>query len=528
MARKRLLLINPTYGVSFWGFEHSVALAGRSYPIAPLSLATVAALTPDDWDIHIVDENVELLDLDEPADVVGITAMNVQSARAFAMADAFRSRGRVVVLGGPFATLQPERCRPHADVLVVGEAELTWPQFCRDFSRGEHKAEYAQHDPVDVTESPVPRYDLLRAGAYAAMPVQTTRGCPFSCEFCDIIVMQGRRVRAKRPNQVVRELMRARAAGAEVIFFSDDNFIGNQRHAKAVLAAVIEMRERTGNRPMLYTQASVNLADKPKLLAQMVRAGFTRVFLGIESPRQSSLREAGKRQNTHGDLIDRIHTIQRAGLMVWAGMIVGFDHDDERIFEEQAAFLDEAGIAVAMVGMLNAPPRTPLYTRLARAGRLDVGSDWADNCAWTNIVPLSMSRAALFDGYATLLRGLYTQEAYTRRLFSNVYRMGPAEAGDTGARTPSLDELRCLARATAAFTLSKDAVRRRHFLPNLFRVGLRSPSRVTETAIHLALWQHYDRYVPDLADRLEHAAGAERVRRRETDWAQRPGALAAG
>lgn len=521
MSRKRLLLINPTYGVSFWGFEYSVGLAGLAYSIAPLGVVTIAALTPDDWEVRVVDESVEPIDLDAECDVVGISAMNVQAARAFDLAAEFRRRGRTVVIGGPFATLEPDRCAPHADVVVVGEAERTWPAFCRDFVRGEHKARYDEPEKIDLSTSPTPRYDLLKRGAYGALPVQTTRGCPFSCEFCDIIVMHGRRVRSKPVPQVLEELRAARTAGAEVIFFTDDNFIGNQRYAKDLLRGIIDMRARTGFRPMLYTQASVNVAEKPALLALLVEAGFTRLFLGIESPRQSSLQESGKRQNTHGDLLARIHAIQESGLIVWAGMIVGFDHDDGDIFEEHAEFLDKAGIAVAMVGMLNAPPRTPLHERLERAGRIHPTSDWADNCAWTNIVPKQMGRAELFSGYASLIRHLYDQENYTRRLMSNVARMRPPQAGDTGARTPTLGEIKGLVRATAAFSFSRDPIKRRHFVPNLLRTMIKWPARVTETTIHLALWQHYAKYVPELAHKLEAAAAAERVLLREVRWAER-------
>ena len=508
--KKRLLLINPRYGTSFWGFEHSVALLGRSYSIAPLAIVTVAALTPDDWDVRVVDESVEPIDLDAPCDVVGITAMNVQAARAFELAAAFRARGRLVVIGGPFATLQPDRCAPHADVLIVGEAERTWPQACADIAAGSPRARYEEPESVDLSESPIPRYDLLRPGAYGALPVQTARGCPFECEFCDIIVMQGRRVRTKPVERVLAEIRAATAAGADSIFFTDDNFIGNQRAARDLLVALARHRRETGERPMLYTQASLNLADKPRLLSLMVEAGFTRVFLGIESPRQANLREAGKRQNTHGDLLERIWAIQRAGLMVWAGMIVGFDHDDPDIFEEQASFLDQAGIGVAMVGMLNAPPRTPLYARLQRAGRLHPTADWADNCAWTNIVPAQMDRDVLFRGYADLIEHLYSQEAYTRRIFSNIDRMGPRAPDATSTGLPTLSDLRGLARTAAAFTFSRDPVRRRHFVPNVVRAYRHWPARGTEAVYHLALWQHYSRYVPELVSALRAAAEDER------------------
>jgi radical SAM superfamily enzyme YgiQ (UPF0313 family) len=514
MARRpRLLLINPAHGTSFWGMEHAADQAGARYTLPPLGLATIAALTPGDWDIDLVDENVGPVDLDAPCDIVGITAMNVQAARAFALADAFRRRGRTVVFGGPYATLQPERVAPHADILVVGEAEYTWPQFCADWTKGEPKRRYEETGTVALSDSPVPRFDLLECEAYSSLSMQTTRGCPFSCEFCDIIVMQGRRVRSKSTEQVLREMDAARSVGARGVFFADDNFIGNQKHARQVLDGLIAHRRRTEYRPILFTQASVNMADKPWLLEKMVAAGFTRVFVGVESPRQSSLREAGKQQNTHGDLVERVHTIQRAGLMVWAGMIVGFDHDDAEIFREQAEFLDAAGISVAMVGMLNAPPRTPLYARLEADGRLDPGTDWADNCAWTNIIPQGMSRAALFEGYADLVQHLYEPQRYADRVLANVARMKPCQGPKA---TPGASELMDLGRASSAF--GNTPARRRFFFPNLLRALRANPTHFTEAAIHLGIYRHFERYVPHLVGSLRTSVEVERVRVRERVW----------
>lgn len=509
MAGRRLLLINPKHDASFWGFEHAMALLGGTYSNAPLALLTVAALTPDDWDIEIVDENIRAVDLDAPCDVVGITAMNVQAARAFELAAAFRRRGRIVVLGGPFPTLQPERCAPHADVLVVGEAENTWPQFCRDLQRGQVQRRYHETGSIDLALTPVPRYDLVSARDYASMPIQTSRGCPFTCEFCDIIVMQGRKVRTKPIDHVVRELEAIRRAGGRTVFFTDDNFIGKPLYARQVVDAVAQHRADTGFTPMLYTQASVNLADHSALLAAMVRAGFGRVFLGIETPRQASIREACKPQNLKGDLLARIHKIQSAGMVIWAGMIVGFDHDDESIFAEQSEFLQEAGIAVVMLGMLNAPPRTPLFDRLYQAGRIDEASDWTDNCAWTNIVPARMSRAELFRGYGELVTELYRPENYVSRLFANLSRM-PKPQGPSGS--PTGDDMRDLWRATRQFTFSPHADERRFFIPNVLKLLRTHPHQFVEGAIHLGMWRHFARYVPELRARLREGEVREQRR----------------
>lgn len=519
MHRRRLLLVNPAHGISFWGFDYAMDLLDGSYSNAPLSILTVAALTPDDWQVELADENLCPVDVDTPCDVVGITAMNTQAQRAFALADAFRRRGRIVVIGGPFASLEPERCAPHADVVVVGEAERTWPQFCKDYARGEHRAHYAETESIDLSDSPVPRYDLIDAADYASIPIQTSRGCPYNCEFCDIIILQGRRVRTKTHDQVVAEIEAVRKIGARSIFFTDDNFVGNIKYVRGLLDRIIALRARTAYTPLLFTQTSISVAEHSDILERMTQAGFTRLFIGIETPRHASLKETGKRQNLHGDLLDRIRTIQRAGIVIWAGMIVGFDHDDVNIFEEQARFLDEAGIAVAMVGMLNAPPKTPLFERLKKAGRIDADADWADNCAWTNIVPKQMTRAQLFGGYADLVEELYRQENYARRVLRGLAAMGPPHEGAQSARMLSLSNVADLWRTIRIFTFSRDPVRRRHLLPNFLRILRDTPSRKVEGGIHLGLWRHFERYVPELVDKLRQAEAAERVRDRERQFA---------
>ncbi|MFH1807160.1 MAG: B12-binding domain-containing radical SAM protein [Pseudomonadota bacterium] len=514
MAGTRLLLIYPRTPPSFWGLEYSLELSQKLLASnAPLGLLTIAALTPPGWEVTLVDENVTPLeDLDQTCDVVGIGAMNIQAERAYELADAFRARGRTVVIGGPLAFMEPERAARHADVVVVGEAERTWPRFCEDYSSGAFAPTYIEREAVDLSLSPVPRYDLLTRGTYASIPIQTTRGCPHSCEFCDIIVMMGRRVRTKPVPQVLAEVEAVqRYTGHDSIFFTDDNFNGNLKYTRALCRALIEHRQHSGYAPLLFTQASISLAEQDELLELMVRAGFTRLFLGIETPRQDSLLEAGKRQNARGNLVERVSKLQRAGIVTWAGMIVGFDHDDVSIFEEQARFLDEAGIAMAMVGLLNAMPKTPLYDRLKRERRLVTTEHSGDNCTWTNIVPLRMSRAQLLGGYADLLEHLYAQQNFARRLMTNVMRMGPPLPGVSSSRFPNLPELQDFFRAVWRFTANRDARYRRHFVPNLLMAALRRRTRIVETAVHLGCWQHFDRYVPLIVDTLRSGAATEQA-----------------
>ena len=507
MRTVRLLLVHPRTPASFWGLEYALEIAQLSASNAPLGLLTIAGLTPANWEVTLVDENVEPVDLDFACDVVGIGAMNIQARRAAELADAFRQRGRTVVVGGPLTFCDADRISHHADALFVGEAERTWPRFCADFEQGAFASTYVETGQVDLALSPVPRYDLLRPHAYAALPLQSSRGCPNDCEFCDIIVMLGRRVRTKPVERVMAEVEAIRRAGTDSIFFTDDNFNGNTKHVRNMLTALIELRQRSGYAPLLFTQASINLAEQDELLELMVQAGFTRLFLGIETPNQAALREANKRHNLHGNLISRIHKLQHAGIVTWAGMIVGFDHDTPDIFAEQAEFLDQAGIAMAMVGMLNAVPRTPLYQRLQREGRLvDDGADSGDNCAWTNVVPKQMSRAQLFRGYADLITHLYSQQNYARRLLTNIFNMQPARPGLTSSRPPSLGDLGDFFRAVWRFTWNRDPAYRRHFLPNLLRVMTRRSSRVVEACVHLGIWPHFDRYVPEIYQALERGA----------------------
>jgi radical SAM superfamily enzyme YgiQ (UPF0313 family) len=509
MRTIRLLLVHPRTPASFWGLEYALEIANLSASNAPLGLLTIAALTPANWEVTLVDEMVEPVDLDFPCDVVAIGAMTIQARRAAELADAFRQRGRTVVVGGPLTFCDAERINKHADALFVGEAERTWPRFCADYEQGAFAASYVETGVVDLALTPVPRYDLLRPRAYAAIPLQSSRGCPNDCEFCDIIVMLGRRVRTKSVEQVMAEVEAIRKTGTDSIFFTDDNFNGNVKHVRNMLTALIELRQRTGYAPLLFTQASINLAEQDELLELMVQAGFTRLFLGIETPNQAALREANKRHNLHGDLLGRIHKLQRAGIVTWAGMIVGFDHDTPDIFAEQAEFLDQAGIAMAMVGMLNAVPRTPLYERLKREGRLVEAPDSGDNCAWTNVVPKQMSRAELFRGYADLVTHLYSQENYARRLLTNIRNMPPARRGTTSSRPPSLSDLGDFFRAVWRFTWNRNPVYRRHFLPNLLRVAFGHSSRVVETCVHLGIWPHFDRYVPEIYQALERGAQLE-------------------
>ena len=419
----RICLIAPKNPESFWTFDRILPSLNKKCVFPNLSLPTVAGITPREHDVVLMDENVEPIDFDVDADIIGLTGYVIHKRRIFELAAEFRRRGKFVVAGGPLASLCPEELRDKVDVVFVDEAEYTWPQFLKDYEGGEWKSEYRQDEKPSMHDSPLPRFDLLKIDQYRSMTIQFTRGCPFTCEFCDIIVMYGRRPRAKTVDQVMAEVRELHRLGATNIFVVDDNFIGNKKEAKQLLAAMIAWQQAHGYPIEFMTEVSLNVSQDDELLALMRQANFTTIFIGIESPRPASLKETTKNQNLRGNLLDSVHKIQRAGLEVMAGMIVGFDSDDRDIFEEQFRFIQDARIPVSMTGMLNAMPKTPLYKRLKEGGRL-VAESVGDQFIFTNIIPKAMSTRELNEGYKRLLQRLYSHRNYRRRVMQLILNKG--------------------------------------------------------------------------------------------------------
>ena len=414
--RLSICLINPRFEPSYWGFEYALPLypGDKRSTMISGALPTLAALCGD-HQVDLLDENVEDIDWESlrQYDLVGITGMNVQKTRFREILLRLRALRVFTAVGGPLVSVQEEFFIGLCDVMFVGEAETTWPQFLDAFARGQPtRRRYEQSQPTDMSQVPRPRYDLLKVNRYASGALQYSRGCPFQCEFCDIIVIYGRRPRVKEPRQLVAELDDMRRAGFHSAFIVDDNFIGDKRKAKALLQALIPWMEQHHFPLQLTTEASLDLADEAELLDLMYQANFRSVFIGVETPRHASLQETKKLQNLRGDsLAAKLARIQNAGLDINAGFIVGFDSDDLAIFEDQFRFIQDNGITLAMVGMLQAIPRTPLYERLQREQRL-VEQD--PNC---NFVPKQMSREELRQGYWDLVRRLYTPQAFLERYF---------------------------------------------------------------------------------------------------------------
>ena len=415
----RLLLINPRFPESFWSFRWAVqkVLPNKRAINPPLGLATLAALSPSHWHIEIIDENIEPIPLDPQADVIGVCGMGVQFRRQRELLEYYRGRGFYAVAGGSYASLCPEKFENLAQTVIAGEAEYIWRDFCRDFEHGAPQARYRETGEVRLEDSPTPRFDLLKLDCYTTVSMQFSRGCPYRCEFCDIIVMFGRRPRTKRLEQIGRELDALRALHVRNVFFVDDNLIGNKKLAKELLRYLAQYQEKHRYAFSFGTEASLNLAEDEELLELFRAANFAWVFIGIESPDAASLKEAGKTQNLRQDPLTAVRTIYAHGIDVLAGFIIGFDNDTLETFDKQYRFITASGIQVSMVGLLTALPRTPLYARLKQEGRLIADAADGDNTKpGTNFIPRRMDYASMVQSYQALFRRLFSDRGIARRI----------------------------------------------------------------------------------------------------------------
>jgi radical SAM superfamily enzyme YgiQ (UPF0313 family) len=423
----QIIFINPRFEVSYWGLEHALPLIGKRANMPLAALPLLAALTPREHSVTLVDENIEAIDFDRcaRADIVGLTGMVVQRGRMRQILEELKRRGTFVVVGGPWATVKEDDFHGLADAVFIGEAEETWPRFLDEWGRGEHGRRYEQPERTDMTTVPTPRYELLNMRQYLFGNVQFSRGCPFQCEFCDIIVTFGRKPRLKTSRQILAELDALRAQGVRGTFIVDDNLIGNKKAIRPVLQDLIGWQQRNGYPMTLFTEASIDLADESELMRLMVEANIVNVFVGVESPNADSLRETKKFQNVRagGTLVEKVRRIQDAGMEVMVGMILGFDHDDESIFDAQVKFIADARVVNVMLGMLSAIPKTPLYDRMVKEGRLDAQGE---RDFGTNIIPMRLGREQLRQGFVYVLSALNETAAYFDR-FEDLYLGGRLE-----------------------------------------------------------------------------------------------------
>ena len=414
----KILLVYPQYPDTFWSFRHALRIISKKAAFPPLGLLTIASMLPREWDKKLVDMNAATL-TDKNikwADYVFISAMVVQRASTQEVIKRCRTWGTKVVAGGPLFTSESENYHD-VDHLVLNEAESTLPRFLEDLNKGCAQHIYTSEERPDITRTPVPMWSLLNIKKYTTMSIQYSRGCPFDCEFCDIIVLNGNRPRTKTREQLTAELDALYKRGwRETVFIVDDNFIGNKRKLKEeILPAMIKWQKSKKSPFGFLTEASMNLADDDDLMKSMVEAGFETVFVGIETTCEESLVECNKQQNRNRDLIASIKKIQNFGMQVHGGFILGFDNDPDSIFKSQLNFIQKSGIVTAMVGLLNAPRGTRLYQRLKKENRLLEGISGDNTDCSMNFVP-KMGREKLINGYKQVITSIYSSKQYYSRV----------------------------------------------------------------------------------------------------------------
>jgi radical SAM superfamily enzyme YgiQ (UPF0313 family) len=487
----KILLVYPKNPDTFWSFKHALRFIFKKSTNPPLGLLTVASMVPPDWEKRLVDMNVNALkDSDiEWADYVFISAATIQKKSVDQVIARCKAMNIKVVAGGPlFTSLHDEY--GHVDHLVLNEAEITLPWFVSDVLRGVPAQKYTSPEWADLGDTPVPAWDLVKMKKYASMSIQYSRGCPFDCDFCDIPLLYGHRPRIKNKLQVITELESLYEHGWRgVVFFVDDNFIGNKRSLKAeVLPAVVEWMKKMKYPFTFLTQASVNLADDEELMSMMVQAGFNTVFIGIETPDEESLAECGKFQNKNRDLVACVEKIQQFGLQVQGGFIVGFDSDTRTIFERQIQFIQKSGIVTAMVGLLNAVRGTKLYQRLHSEDRL-LTEATGDNTDFSiNFIP-KMRQAALMEGYRNIVKTIYAPDQFYARvkIFLENYKPLP-----NGLGRLSMSEIKAF--IMSIFVLGVKEKERFHYW-RLFFWSVFSRPRLTPLAVTFAIYGYHFRKV---------------------------------
>ncbi|MBD1945593.1 B12-binding domain-containing radical SAM protein [Coleofasciculus sp. FACHB-712] len=417
----RVLLIYPLFPKSFWSFEKAIALVGRKALLPPLGLVTVAAILPQQWEFKLVDRNVtQITEADwDWADLVILSAMIVQKEDFLVQIQEAKRRGKPVAVGGPYPTALPDEAKTAgADYLILDEGEITLPMFVEALERGENTGIFRSgEEKPDVTQTPIPRFDLLEFSAYADMSVQFSRGCPFQCEFCDIIVLYGRKPRTKTPAQLLAELERLYELGWRgTIFMVDDNFIGNKRNVKLLLKELKPWMVKHSYPFSFITEASVDLAQDQELIDMMVQCNFGSVFLGIETPDEESLALTRKYQNTRDSLSEAVHAITRSGLRVMAGFIIGFDGEKRGAGERIVQFVEKTAISIAFFSMLQALPNTALWHRLNKEGRLRSELANINQTTLTNFVP-TRPLEEIAREYIEAFWKLYEPERFLNRAY---------------------------------------------------------------------------------------------------------------
>ncbi|MGK7872626.1 MAG: B12-binding domain-containing radical SAM protein [Xenococcaceae cyanobacterium] len=497
----RVLLLYPLFPKSFWSFEKALALVDKKALIPPLGLITVAAILPQEWEFKLVDRNVRSVTEQEWdwAELVVVSGMIVQKEDLLAQVQEAKRRGKRVAVGGPYPTALPHEVQAvSVDYLVLDEGEITLPMFVEAIERGDSKGIFRATEKPAVTETPIPRYDLLEFDAYDNMSIQFSRGCPFQCEFCDIIVLYGRKPRTKTPEQLLRELERLYDLGWRgAVFMVDDNFIGNKRNVKLLLKELkVWMAKK--NYPFSFTtEASVDLSKDPELIELMVECNFKSVFLGIETPDEDSLTLTKKFQNTRDPLRESVDTITRSGLRVMAGFIVGFDGETSGAGDRIVRFVEQTAIPMAMFSMLQALPNTALWHRLEKEGRLLKQGVNMNQTTLMNFVPTRPIEEIARE-YIEAFWQLYDPERYLDRTFRHFMKMGTPK--HSGSFKLSWRDIRAL-----LILIGRQGVVRKtrwKFWPNLFKIIRHKPSLVPHYLNVCAFFEHFFEYRQIVRDQI--------------------------
>jgi radical SAM superfamily enzyme YgiQ (UPF0313 family) len=445
----KALMVWPEIPTSFWTFSGMLELLPEKVVMPPLGLITLAALCPAEWTLRLIDQAVEDLSDEDIlwADLVMVGAMTVQKAGLEEVLARARRLGRRTMVGGPFASGEPSRMLKIADHVVVGEPDEVFLEIAKDLEEGTARRLYEIVDKPDVTKTPMPRFDLLKIDCYASMSIQFSRGCPFQCEFCDIIILYGRKPRTKLPQQLCAELDALLSLGwKKQVFIVDDNFIGNHQRALELCVELEKWQQARGYPVMFYTEASMDLARKPALVEAMVKANFFYVFLGIESPSKESLKEVKKFQNLAMDPVGCVELLHRRGLWVTGGFILGFDSDTEDIFEQQTEFIERTAIPWALVNFLHALPRTALYDRMQKEGRLLESRGSSSDGTPPNF-RTAMDSAVLLRGFKNTISSIYDPAKFYGRAWRSLQRWETKNCQHPAKDPTAGDILKILARS---------------------------------------------------------------------------------
>jgi len=491
----KVLLVYPKYPVTYWGFQYALKFVSKKAAFPPLGLLTVASILPDEYEKKLIDMNVEKLKDEDIiwADYVMISAMVVQKDSVREVIDRCRALGVKTVAGGPLFTSEPE-LYDDVDHLVLNEGETTIPEFIYDLQQGVAKRLYTTEKWPDLRTSPVPRWDLINVKNYASLNIQYSRGCPFNCDFCNITALFGNTPRTKDTTQMLAELDAIYDSGWRgTVFFVDDNFIGNKKKLLgSILPAIAAWMEEHGHPFNFLTEASINLADDERLMSMMVAAGFHAVFIGIETPDEQSLAECKKTQNKNRDLIYCIKKIQKSGMEVHGGFIVGFDNDNLSIFNRMVKFIQDSGIVTAMVGLLNAPKGTQLYQRLMSEGRM-LDNFTGDNTNYTMNFTPKMDKDVLVNGYQDIVSTIYSPKYYYERVstFLNDF-----DADKLGSEKLSINNIMAFIKSIVRLgILGKE----RYYYWKLFAWSLFKRPKVLPTAVKLSIYGFHFRKVYERA-----------------------------